>query len=117
MIDNFADGVLKPVIVPWEEGVIAKCPVSGVIHQRRARIRAASDGGGDGSRKRLSASFGIETGLGFRSALGASDDTVKPVGNANKSATVIGNVNDELLGASRLEVLQTREEVLLEFSG
>jgi len=115
-VDTFPDGVFKPVVVPWEEGVVVKRPVDGVIQQLKGRIRAVSDGGGDGSRERLSASFGVETGLGFRSVFGAGDDTVKPVGNANKSTTIVGNVNDKLFGASRLEVLQTCEEVLLEFS-
>lgn len=117
VVYNFPDGVLKPVVVPWEGGVVAKGPPDGVIQQLGVVICAAGDGGSDGLRKRLSASLSVETGLGFRSVLGASDDTVKPVGNANISTTIVGNVNDELFGASRLKVLYTFEEGLLEYSG
>jgi hypothetical protein len=64
--------------------------------------------------ERLSASLGVEPGLGFRGARVADDDAVEPVGDANISTAVIGNINDQLFGASRLEVLQTCEEVSLE---
>ena len=115
-VDNLPDRVLKPVVVLWEDGVVVKGPVDGVIQQLKVRIRAVSDGSGDGSRERLSTSFGVKTGLGFCSIFSTGDDSVKPMGNANKSTTIVGDINDELFGASLLEVLQTCKEVLLEFS-
>ena len=115
-IDEFSDGVLKPVVVLWEEGVVAKCPVEGVVQKFHIRICAISNGSGDGLRERLSTSLGVEAGLGFCSTLRPDDDTVEPVRNANISAAVVGNINDELFGTSRLEVLQTCEEAFLELS-
>ena len=114
LIDNFPDGVLKPVVLLWEEGVVGKGPVEGVIQHLNVGVHAVSDGGGDGLRERLSTSLGIETRVGFRSALGPGDDTVEPVGNTNKPTAIVGNIDDQLFSASCLEALQTCEEVLLE---
>ena len=116
VVDDFPNGVLKPVVAFWEEGVVSKRPVEGVIQHLPIGIHAVSDSGGDGLRKRFSTSLRVEASLGFRSTLGSGDDTMEPVGDANVSATIVGNVNDQLFGTSRLEVLQTCEQVLLEIS-
>ena len=114
VVDNFPDRVFEPIVVLREECVVAKGPVVWVIQQFKVRIRAVGDGGGDGSRERLSTSLGVEAGLWFRSTLGSGDNTMEPVGNANISAAIVCNVNDQLLGTGSLEVLQTCEEILLE---
>ena len=114
IIDDFPDRVLEPVVALWKEGVVVKGPVEGVVQQLRVGIHTISDGGSDGFGERLSTSLGVETGLGFRSTLGPGDDTVEPMGDANVSTTIVGNIDDQLFRTSRPEVLQTREEVLLE---
>ena len=114
VVDNFPDRVFEPIVVLREECVVAKGPVDWVIQQFKVRIRAFSDGGGDGLRERLSTGLGVEAGLWFRSTLGSGDNTMEPVGNANVSTAVICNINDQLFGTGSLEVLQTCEEILLE---
>lgn len=104
-VDNLLDRVLEPVVVYREGGVVSKGPVDGIVHEQKVRIDSIGDGRGDCLRERLSAGLGVEASLGFGGALGTCDDAVKPLGEAKKPTAVVGDVDDELFGASGLEVL------------
>jgi hypothetical protein len=113
-VDNLLDGVLEPVVFCWEGGIVGKSPVNGIIRQVPIGIRAIGNSSRDGLREWLSTSLSVETCLRLRGVLGSGDDAVKPVGDAYISTTIVGDVDYELLSTSCLEVLQTREEALLE---
>lgn len=116
-VDNFPDRVFEPIVVLREVRVVAKSPIDRVIQQLRIRICTGSDDGGDCLRERISTSLGIEAGLGFRGTLGSGDNAVEPVGNADVSTAIVGNVNDQSFSTSSLEVQQTCEEIVLELGG
>ena len=105
-IDDLLDGVLEPVVLIWEGGVIGRAQPqpSGIIQQVVVRIRPLSNGGGDSLRERLSARLCVETNQSFGGTLSSGDKAMEPVGGANKSAAIVGDVNNQPLGTQCFEV-------------
>ena len=70
-----------------------------------AGVCSVGNGGSDSSRKSLSTCLSVETGLGFCGILGSSNDAMEPLSDANESAAIVGDVDDQLLGTRCFEVL------------
>ena len=93
-VDDLLDGILEPVVLLWEEGVVGIGPAEGIIQQIVVGVRSFSNCGGDSLGKRLSARLSVETGLGFGGVLGSGDDAMEPVGNANESTAIVGDIDN-----------------------
>ena len=93
-VDSLPDGVLEPVVLLWEEGVVGIGPAEGIIQQIVVGVRSFSNCSGDSLGKRLSARLSVETGLGFGGVLGSGDDAMEPVGDANESTAIVGDIDN-----------------------
>ena len=102
-VDNLPDGVLEPVVLLWEGGVIGRAQPSGTIQQAVVRVHPLSNGGGDSLRERLSACLRVETNQSFGGVLGSDDKAMEPLGDANTSAAIVGDVDNQLLGTCCFE--------------
>ena len=93
-VDDLLDGILEPVVLLWEEGVVGIGPAEGIIQQIVVGVRSFSNCGGDGLGKRLSARLSVETSLGFGGILSSGDDAMEPVGDANESTAIVGDIDN-----------------------
>ena len=93
-VDDLLDGILEPVVLLWEEGVVGIGPAEGIIQQIVVGVRSFSNCGGDSLGKRLSARLSVETSLGFGGVLGSGDDAMEPVSDANESTAIVGDIDN-----------------------
>ena len=82
-VDDLPDGVLEPVVLLWEGGVVGKGPPCGIIQQAAARALHFSNGGSDILRERLSACLRVETSWQFGGILSSGDKATEQMGDAN----------------------------------
>ena len=103
-IHGLPDGVLEPVVILLELGVVGKGLANGIIQQERLIVHLCFNNcGSDSLRERLGADLSVEDRLGFGGILDSGENAMEPAGDADMSTTIVGDIDNQLLGTRSFE--------------